>query len=156
MTVPPGARCASCGATAGLYNRGDNYFCADRHACRYRSAAYGDPVAEVADIARPPSRPAAVPGARCSICGAIDPPSGVYHRGGASYACLDRPGCDERSVEFQYLTAWSDESPEQRIVAADLRRLAKSAGAQIPPEPTVLGHDEMAALAAQDRLGRKR
>ena len=156
VTVPPGARCAACSAAEGLYNRGDGIFCVNRNACRYRMAAYGDPVAAVADITIPSGRPPAVPGATCSVCDATDPPGGVFRRAANMFACLDRPGCDERAIEFQYLQAWSDESPDQVIVAADMRRMAAHAGAQIPPERTELDHTEMASLAAQERLGGKR
>jgi hypothetical protein len=91
----------------------------------------------------------------CSICGVTDPPGGAYERLRGQYACIDRAGCGERAVEYQYLHSWSDQSPDRLISAADMRALGAAAGAQVPPEPSVLGAAETAALRASNELGRK-
>jgi hypothetical protein len=111
-------------------------------------AHVGDPVGEVA--AAPPP---AVAGARCSVCATV---GNVYERSAGVFMCLDRAGCTERSVETQYLTAWSDSSPDRLISAADMWALSSSAPPQVPPERTELDPEEMARLAAQEALGRKR
>jgi hypothetical protein len=131
--------------------RSGEWFCRDTTGCRRRIASLGDPVGEIA--AEPPP---AVSGAACSICAAVNPPGGVYERSRGVFACLDRPGCQERSVETQYLTAWSDSSPDRLISAADMWAMSSSAPPQVPPERTELDPEEMARLAAQEAMGRKR
>ena len=157
MTAATTVTCASCQTPrpgAETYERvphSGERFCTDTAGCRRRMAAIGDPVGEIT-----PAPPPAVTGAMCSICGVTDPPGGAYERLRGQYACIDRAGCGERAVEYQYLHSWSDQSPDRLISAADMRAMAAAASPQVPPEPTVLSPDQMAALAAQDALGRKR
>jgi hypothetical protein len=113
MTAPSAVRCACCRTlrpAAEVYERipgHDEWFCRDTAGCRKRIASLGDPVGEI--VAAPPP---SVAGAACSICGTVDPPGGVYERTMDMYACLDRPGCAERSVESQFLTAHREDFPE--------------------------------------------
>jgi hypothetical protein len=157
VTAATAVRCACCQTqrpAAEVYERvprSGEFFCKDTAGCRRRIASLGDPVGEIA--AEPPP---AVAGAACSICAAAEPPGGVYERSGGVFACLDRPGCQERSVETQYLTAWSDGGADRMISPADMRAMAAAAPPQVPPERTELDPEEMARMAAQEALGRKR
>lgn len=149
------ARCNRCGTTRNLVHNGYVWLCASAERCATYQAAVADPalalmVEQRDEIAPPPDAPAGTP---CAYCGAVDPPGGVA--AASAYACRDRAGCEQRSVEHQYLTAYRDESPDRLISAADMMHLQAQAGAQVPPAPRVLTPAEMAALAASDAVGRK-
>lgn len=158
MTAAVTVVCACCQTrrpAAETYERvpfSGERFCTDAAGCRRRMAGVGDPVAEVGAVAV--TAPSAVPGARCAVCGTVDPPGGAYARG-AAYMCLDMAGCRERSVEYQYLTAWGDSSPDRLISSAEMRALQAAAPAEVPAERAPLSPEEMARLAAADDLGRK-
>jgi hypothetical protein len=153
MTMASLARCDYCGETLPV---NETFHpvpsitrCRDVADCDQRQIRRYDPTLQD-DWARP-STPAAAPaGARCANCGT----AGDLYNGGNAYFCRDRAGCELRAK--QDMSAWSDESPDRLIAAADMMRLSQLAGAQIPPAPTVLDPAEMAALAAQEALGRKR
>jgi hypothetical protein len=153
VTAASAVRCACCHSprpAAEVYERiprRGEWFCRDTTGRRRRIASLGDPVGEVA--AAPPP---AVAGARCSICATA---GNVYERSPGVFMCLDRAGCSERSVEAQYLTAWSDSSPDRLISVADMWALASSAPPQVPPERTELTPEEMAVLAWQEAAGRR-
>lgn len=158
MTAEAARVCACCCTTrpaAEVYQRvphSSEWFCTDTTGCRRRMASVGDPVAEFLTTSPPP----AVPGARCAFCGTVDPPGGVYARG-AAFMCLDRGACTERSVDFQFLTAHREDFPEVANTSiTGMMHSAKGAGAQMPAARTELSHAEMANLAAQEALGRKR
>ena len=156
MNAPPGMlTCACCQAprpAAEVFERvprSGEFFCKDTGGCRKRMASLGDPVGEIA--AAPPP---AVAGARCSVCATV---GGVYERTPGVYVCLDRAGCADRAVEAQYLTAWTDGSPDRVISAAGGRlRLPAPHPPEVPPVRTELDPAEMESLAAQDALGRRR
>lgn len=126
------------------------YRCSDLAGCRRRLAYVGDPVG-------PPvaTRAATAPGATCSVCNVTDPPGGAYQRSPGIYACLDRAGCEQRSVDFQFSHAWSDSSPDRFITSADMRATVSAAGAETPPARTELSHEQMAVRSASDDLARK-
>lgn len=153
-------RCDYCGTvvpadeTFQPFRGGGVNRCKDAAACERRALQLNDPTILAAEDL--PGAPPAVPGARCAVCGAVDPPGGVY--AGAAYMCLDRAGCGERSVEYQCLTAWTDSGPDRLIAEAGgrLRLPASPSGPEIPPERVELDHAQMAALAAGEALGRKR
>jgi hypothetical protein len=115
------------------------YRCTDLPGCRRRMAYVGDPVGQVAA-----SPPPVVSAAACSICGTTSPPGGVYERTAGMYACLDRPGCQARSVETQFLTAHREDFPEVATTKMTTRmHEARAAGAPAvsdggTPDPEVI------------------
>jgi hypothetical protein len=66
---------------------------------------------------------------RCGICHAASPPGGVYERSQGVFVCLDRPGCDARSVETQFLTSHGEDFADAEITSAELRAAVSAAGA---------------------------
>jgi hypothetical protein len=155
VTAAVAVRCACCQAPrsgAEVFERvprSGEFFCRDTMGCRRRIASLGDPVGEI--TAAPPP---AVAGAACAVCATA---SGVYERSPGVFVCLDRAGCAERSVETQYLTAWTDGSPDRLISAAGGRlRLPASAPPEVPAARVELDLAEMRVMAAQEALGAKR
>lgn len=162
MTAATAARCDYCHAVVpagetfqpfpgGAYNR-----CKDTEACERRQTRAFDPtIMPDEDMPVPP--PASAPvGTACDYCRTEGPAGGLYERMRGQWFCLDRAACEQRSIGFQYLTAWSDSSPDRLISAADMWAMASSAPPQVPPERTELDPDELTALAWQEALGRKR
>ena len=154
MTAGTAVTCACCQAprpAAEVYERvprSGEWFCRDTAGCRRRIASLGDPVGEVA--AEPPP---AVAGARCSVCATS---GNVYERTSGVFVCLDRAACAERSVEAQYLTSWSDSSPDRLIAETGGHlRIPAAAPPQVPAEQPELDYAELAVMAAQEALGRK-
>jgi hypothetical protein len=150
VTAPTVVRCACCQTqrpAAETYERvprSGERFCTDTAGCRRRMAGIGDPVTDVDVAAAAP--PPVVPGARCAICGTVDPPGGVY--AGAAYMCLDRAGCTERSVEFQFLTAHREDFPEvANTTVTGMMHAARDAGA--PSVPTALPLEDAAPEQAE-------
>lgn len=152
-------RCAYCEtdrpAVETFFNGSVNR-CKDGAACEYRATALYDPTIVPAEDRPVPPPMDAPPGAACPNCGATE---GLY--GGAAWMCRDRAACEQRSVEFQYLTAWSDSSPDAMIAAAcGTLQLPASHPPVVPAEQPRLDPAEMAAemyaLSAQEALGRKR
>lgn len=128
--------------------------CRDTAACtRRQNRAFDPTLVPDEDLPVPPAA-SSPPGAACAICGAPGP--GLYERLRGQWACLDRTACEARSVEALYLTAHADSSPDRLISAADMWALSSSAPPQVPPERTPLSPEEMARLAAQEAMGRKR
>ena len=135
-------RCACCQTprpAAEVFERmpgSDEWFCRDTAGCRRRMACYGDPVGEIAS-----SPPPAVTGARCSVCATA---GGVYERTPGIFVCLDRAGCAERSVDFQFLTAHREDYPEVATFQMTTQmHSARDAGAPMvsdggTPDPEVI------------------
>jgi hypothetical protein len=130
MTAVTCAACQSPQPQAALYERivrSGEFFCKDTTACRRQLASLGDPVGQVAAVPPP-----VVPGARCQICATVDPSGGVYERSPGSYCCLDRGGCQERAVDYQYLSPWTDASPDRMIAeTAGHLRLPAATSAEV-------------------------
>jgi len=101
--------------------------CRDVAACQRRLLYSGTGAPPVT-----PVRPAPVPGGGpCAICGTPDPPGGVFERTPGTAICLDRPGCDARSVESQYLVAHAEEF-QTVYTSSEMRAAAMGAAAQVP------------------------
>jgi hypothetical protein len=108
--------------------------CRDEAACKQRQVYAGS-------HAEPPARtaPAAVSGAGpCAICGASAPDRGLFERTPGVAICVDRPGCDERAIEHQYLHSHGDDgqvlytSAQMRAVAAaSVRQVAADMPAEV-------------------------
>jgi hypothetical protein len=159
MTAASLVRCACCYTPRPIAEAYEpvpglgEYRCTDLADCRRRMAYVGDPVG--APAASPPP---AVSGAACSICGTTSPPGGVYERTRDMYACLDRLGCAERSVETQFLTAHREDFPEvaNTKIATRMHEARGAGPLMVPGEQTPLSYAEREALAASESLGRKR
>lgn len=160
MTATGEARCDCCEAlrpVSGLFEpyRGA-VRCRDVKACeRRRIQAYDPTVIPEEDLPSPPAA-AAPPGTVCAVCRTDGAPGGLYERSPGVWFCRQRPACEQRAVEVQYLHAWSDQSPDRLISSAEMRATVAAASAEIPPERAAPDPDKMAVLAAQDALGRKR
>ena len=114
--------------------------CRDQAACRRRLEGTGDG-------SLTPVRPAPVPCAGpCAICGAADPPGGMFERTRGTAICLDRPGCDTRSVESQFLTAHREEF-QTAYSSAEMRAAAMGAIAQATDQ----GKDDVPGDVAEAR-----
>ena len=155
MTAATAVTCACCQAprpAAEVYERvprSGEFFCRDTAGCRRRIASLGDPVGEVA--AEPPP---AVAGATCSVCATA---GNVYERTRGVFVCLDRRGCEARSVQYQSLTAWTDSSPDRVIAEAGGHlRIPAARPVEVLAEQTPLDPAELAGLAAREALGAKR
>lgn len=70
----------------------------------------------------------------CAICGTADPPGGVYQRTPGGAICLDRPGCDSRSVEHQFLTAHGDDG-QVLYTSAQMRAVALASTPEVVARP---------------------
>jgi hypothetical protein len=158
MTAPSMVRCSYCcttvpadqtftPVTGGTYSR-----CKDERACTRRQDSAFDPsILADEDLPVPPP---VVPGARCAICGTVDPPGGVY--AGAAYMCLDRAGCEQRAAVAD-LAPWTDFSPDQEIAHSGAHlRMPLARPVVVPAEQAPLSYEERQALAASESLGRKR
>jgi hypothetical protein len=158
MTAASMRRCDYCHTTVpadqaftpvfgGVYSR-----CKDERACNRRQTRAYDPTI-LADEDMPVRLPA-VSGATCSLCRTFDPPGGADALA-AGYACRDRAGCEQR--QGLDLAPWTDSSPDQLIAQSGGHlRMPASPPAVVPAVQPELSHDEIAALAAADALGRKR
>jgi hypothetical protein len=85
----------------GVYTR-----CRDTKACERRQAGAYDPTIPLDEDRPVPPPIGAPPGAACASCGATG--AGLYAPGNRAWMCRDRAGCEQRSVETQFLTAWTD------------------------------------------------
>jgi len=108
--------------------------CRDTTACDERRLYMGTGLTPRASI----NPPAPVRGT-CAICGATDPPGGVYERTTGTPVCLSRADCDERAIESQYLTAHGDDG--QVIYTSSQMRAAAAASvgqvvADVPADVT--------------------
>lgn len=160
MTAATRVRCDFCSSDVPAGETFEPYRgairCMDAGACERRQIRAHDPsILPDEEMPVPPAAPAA-PGAVCALCGASE--GALYERVPRSgqWMCRDQAGCEQRSVEVQYLRAWSDSSPDRLISSADMRAMTAAARPEIPPERAVLDPTEIAALAAAETLGRKR
>ena len=159
MTAVSTVRCDYCETTvpadeafkpfrAGPVNR-----CKDAAACGRRADALHDPTLWFHEWNRPVPPPA-VSGAKCAFCRTTSPDGGVIECG-AGHACRDRVSCEQR--QGLDLAPWTDSSPDGVIEATGGRfQIPTAHPPQAGPGPAEPTHEEMAALAASEALGRKR
>jgi hypothetical protein len=129
--------------------------CRDQAPCKQRQLYQGSHT-------EPPAHtgPAAVSGAGpCVICDASAPSGGLYERTPGVAICIDRAGCDARSVDVQFLTAHGEEFRTE-YTSAEMRAAAMASvpqvGGTVPPDVIVANQaaasaDYAYALAASGR-----
>jgi hypothetical protein len=99
--------------------------CRDQAPCLQRQVYAGSHAAPPAH-----ARAAAVSGAGpCVICNDGAPPGGLYERTPGVAICIDRPGCDGRAIDTQFLTAHGEEFRTE-YTSAEMRAAAMGAVAQ--------------------------
>jgi hypothetical protein len=150
-------RCDYCGGnvppaeTYRPFPHGPVVRCRDTAACAQRQLTLNDPT--ISDWDRPSPPPSAPAGARCAACGAAED----LYNGGHAYFCRSRAECVQR--EAADLSPWRDGGPDSAIATAGVGgtlRLPAPHPPEVPPERTELDPAQMAALASQEALGRKR
>ena len=102
--------------------------CRDTGACQRRQLHAGTGVPE-GPPAWETARAAISPPSPCGICHAADPPGGLFERTPDVWFCRDRAGCEQRSVEVQFLTAHREDFADPEITVAEMRHAISAAGA---------------------------
>jgi hypothetical protein len=98
--------------------------CRDVAGCERRQIRAFDPTVPLDEDLPTPPTVGAPPGAACAVCGAPGPRlyERIPHSG--QYVCRDRDACQQQSIEYQYLRAWGDSSPDRLITSAEMRQVA--------------------------------
>lgn len=156
------ARCDYCGAerpAAELYApvpNGAVLRCRDVPACERRQIRAFDPaILPDEDMPRPPATGAPA-GAACAVCGASGPDLYEHNPAGGQWMCRGTAGCQQRGVDRQFLTAWSDTSPDRLISAAQMRAMVAAAPPEVAAERPPASAEDLHAEAWRSAMGRRR
>ncbi|WP_300611070.1 hypothetical protein [Trebonia sp.] len=150
------ARCACCEdvrPVAGLYSPYAGVLrCRDLAACERRKILTFDPTLMLRPdedpVPPPPSAPAG------TVCAACATPGDLYNRG-TGWFHRDRAVC-ERALAEDYAPQAPDAwDPSLQITSADMRAMTAAARPEAGAAPVPLSHEEIAARAVVDALGRR-